>query len=157
VQTYYDWQKTHPEFLESITHGKILADAEVADKLYQRALGYVVNATKLYRQDDGSVLQVPYQIEHPPDTGGSFALAAQPAAQALARQARDRRGRRRRERDGRHDRGSADRAADAAARSGATEVGLMIALIRGPWRPAIDGFAGAASAPSNWSSAAAAN
>jgi hypothetical protein len=71
VQTYYDWQKAHPEFLESITRGKILADAEVADKLYQRALGYVVNATKLYRQDDGLLLQVPYQIEHPPDTAAA--------------------------------------------------------------------------------------
>jgi hypothetical protein len=28
----------------------------------------LVGAIKLYRQDDGSVLQVPYQIEHPPDT-----------------------------------------------------------------------------------------
>jgi hypothetical protein len=36
--------------------------------LYERACGYVVNATKLYRQDDGSVLQVPFTIEHPPDT-----------------------------------------------------------------------------------------
>jgi hypothetical protein len=34
--------------------GKMLADAEVA--------------VKLYRQDDGSVLQVPFTIEHPPDT-----------------------------------------------------------------------------------------
>jgi hypothetical protein len=57
VQTYYDWQKAHPEFLESITRGKILADAEVADKLY--------------RQDDGLLLQVPYQIEHPPDTAAA--------------------------------------------------------------------------------------
>jgi hypothetical protein len=46
----------------------MLADAEVAAKLYERACGYVVNAVELYRQDDGSVLQVPYQIEHPPDT-----------------------------------------------------------------------------------------
>jgi hypothetical protein len=36
--------------------------------LYERACGYVVNATKLYRQDDGGVLQVPFTIEHPPDT-----------------------------------------------------------------------------------------
>jgi hypothetical protein len=59
---------TKPEFSQAIARGKILADAEVANKLYQRALGYVVNATKLYRQDDGSVLQVPFTIEHPPDT-----------------------------------------------------------------------------------------
>jgi hypothetical protein len=36
--------------------------------LYERACGYVVNATKRYRQDDGSVLQVPFTIEHPADT-----------------------------------------------------------------------------------------
>jgi hypothetical protein len=46
----------------------MLADAEVAAKLYERACGYVVNAVKFYRQDDGTILQVPYQIEHPPDT-----------------------------------------------------------------------------------------
>jgi hypothetical protein len=59
VQTYYDWQKAHPEFLESIMRGKILADAEVASKLHQRACGYTVSAVKLYRQDDGSVLRIP--------------------------------------------------------------------------------------------------
>lgn len=68
VRTVYDWKRTKPEFSQAIARGKILADAEVANKLYQRALGYVVNATKLYRQDDGSVLQVPFTIEHPPDT-----------------------------------------------------------------------------------------
>jgi hypothetical protein len=39
--------------------------------LYERACGYVVNATKLYRQDDGGVLQVPFTIEHPPDTAAA--------------------------------------------------------------------------------------
>jgi hypothetical protein len=68
VRTIYDWKRTKPEFSQAITRGKILADAEVAEKLFQRACGYVVSAVKLYRQDDGSVLQVPYQIEHPPDT-----------------------------------------------------------------------------------------
>jgi hypothetical protein len=68
VRTIYDWKRTKPEFSQAIMRGKILADAEVANKLYERACGYVVNAVKLYRQDDGSVLQVPYQIEHPPDT-----------------------------------------------------------------------------------------
>jgi hypothetical protein len=48
--------------------GKIFADAQVASKLYERACGYVVNATKLCRQDDHSVLQVPFTIEPPPDT-----------------------------------------------------------------------------------------
>ena len=68
VRTVYDWKRTKPEFSQAIARGKIFADAQVAAKLYERACGYVVNATKLYRQNDGSVLQVPYQIEHPPDT-----------------------------------------------------------------------------------------
>ena len=68
VRTVYDWKRTKLEFSQAIARGKIFADAQVAAKLYERACGYVVHATKLYRQDDGSVLQVPYQIEHPPDT-----------------------------------------------------------------------------------------
>jgi hypothetical protein len=66
--TIHEWKRTRPDFSDAITRGKMLADAEVAAKLYERACGYVVNAVKLYRQDDGSVLQVPYQIMHPPDT-----------------------------------------------------------------------------------------
>ena len=68
VRTVYDWRRTKPEFSQAIARGKIFADAQVAAKLYERACGYVVNATKLYRQDDGSVLRVPFTIEHPPDT-----------------------------------------------------------------------------------------
>jgi hypothetical protein len=62
--TIHEWKRTRPDFSDAITRGKMLADAEVGAKLYERACGYVVSAVKLYRQDDGSVLQVPYQIEH---------------------------------------------------------------------------------------------
>ncbi len=34
------WKKAHKEFCESIKKGKDIADANVADRLYQRALGY---------------------------------------------------------------------------------------------------------------------
>lgn len=34
------WKKDHPEFSESIKKGKTQADADVADRLYQRAMGY---------------------------------------------------------------------------------------------------------------------
>lgn len=34
------WKSTHPKFMESIKKGKMLADAEVAEKLYRRATGY---------------------------------------------------------------------------------------------------------------------
>ena len=33
------WKKTHPEFLRSIIEGRDVADAKVANALYQRALG----------------------------------------------------------------------------------------------------------------------
>ena len=38
--TLNNWKHEHPEFLESIRRGKLVADAEVAEKLYQRATGF---------------------------------------------------------------------------------------------------------------------
>lgn len=38
--TINNWKNDYPEFLESIKRGKAQADSEVADRLYQRALGY---------------------------------------------------------------------------------------------------------------------
>lgn len=39
-QTINNWKKSHPEFFESLKAGKIKADIEVADRLYQRATGF---------------------------------------------------------------------------------------------------------------------
>jgi hypothetical protein len=38
--TINNWKKAHPEFMESIKKGKIIADAEVAHSLHKRAIGY---------------------------------------------------------------------------------------------------------------------
>jgi transcriptional regulator with XRE-family HTH domain len=38
--TINNWKLRYPEFMESIKRGKQIADANVADKLYQRATGY---------------------------------------------------------------------------------------------------------------------
>jgi len=38
--TINNWKTAHPEFLESIKKGKTIADGNVADRLYQRALGF---------------------------------------------------------------------------------------------------------------------
>lgn len=38
--TINNWKIAHPEFLESIKKGKIIADAEVAHSLHKRAKGY---------------------------------------------------------------------------------------------------------------------
>lgn len=40
-QTLNAWKHEFPEFLESITRGKLFADAQVAESLYKRATGYV--------------------------------------------------------------------------------------------------------------------
>lgn len=38
--TLNNWKSKHPEFLQSLREGKTVADAEVAERLYQRAMGY---------------------------------------------------------------------------------------------------------------------
>lgn len=61
------WKKEVPEFLKSITQGKADADANVADRLYQRAMGYTHKAVKIF-QFEGQPLIVPYEEHYPPDT-----------------------------------------------------------------------------------------
>ena len=77
--TIYEWQKVHPEFSEAIKHGKTLADANVADRLYQRAMGYTHDAVKIYpeggaKDDKGNQtpLLVPYKEHYPPDTAAAI-------------------------------------------------------------------------------------
>lgn len=43
--TINNWKIAHPEFLESCKDGKIKADAEVANSLYKRAIGYQYRET----------------------------------------------------------------------------------------------------------------
>jgi len=66
-QTLNAWKKAHPKFLESITLGKDLADAEVAEKLYRRALGYSHPEDKIFN-DSGNPMIVPTVKHYPPDT-----------------------------------------------------------------------------------------
>ena len=65
------WKKTHPQFLISIREGKVSADANVADALYNRALGYS------HKQDhisnfQGDITITPTTKHYPPDTGAAF-------------------------------------------------------------------------------------
>jgi hypothetical protein len=76
--TINNWKIAHPEFFESIKKGKTLADANVADRLYQRAMGYTHDAVKIFpsggetEDSDGNKVKgpliVPYQEHYPPDT-----------------------------------------------------------------------------------------
>ena len=68
VQTLNKWKKDYPEFLESLKKGKNIADANVASRLYNRAIGYDCKATK-FATSEGKITDSKEYIEHyPPDT-----------------------------------------------------------------------------------------
>ncbi|UOO89117.1 helix-turn-helix domain-containing protein [Vitreoscilla massiliensis] len=60
------WKKEHPEFCKSIKKGKLIADAEVADKLYNRATGYDAPDTDI-RVIDQKIVETPIIKHYPPD------------------------------------------------------------------------------------------
>lgn len=61
------WKQRHAGFSESIARGKLLADAEVAEKLFHRAKGYSHEAVKIFN-NQGVEMVVPYTEHYPPDT-----------------------------------------------------------------------------------------
>lgn len=65
--TFQTWKKKHPELLESITRGKTQADAEVADRLYQRAKGYSHPEEKIFN-NNGEIVRAETVKHYPPDT-----------------------------------------------------------------------------------------
>ena len=67
-QTLNSWKNKHPEFLESLTRGKVSADAKVAQSLYHRALGYEHKET-ITATFQGKITDTMEVIKHyPPDT-----------------------------------------------------------------------------------------
>lgn len=78
VDTVYEWKSVHCEFSEAIKRGKTLADANVADRLYQRAMGYSHDAVKIFpdggKDEKGNKepLVVPYTEHYPPDTAAAI-------------------------------------------------------------------------------------
>jgi DNA-binding XRE family transcriptional regulator len=65
-QTINQWKKDHPEFLESIKKGKEIADANVASKLYHRAIGYEHPEDKIFN-NNGEEMIVPTIKHYAPD------------------------------------------------------------------------------------------
>jgi hypothetical protein len=66
-----NWQNRHPEFRAALVAGREMADAEVADKLYHRALGYKHKETKVFCNSDGEVTKVTIDKHYPPDTAAA--------------------------------------------------------------------------------------
>ena len=65
--TLNSWKQKHPEFLSSLRAGKIEADMQVANSLFKRATGYVVEVEKIMgRGEDRKVVKLNVAVE--PDT-----------------------------------------------------------------------------------------
>ncbi|MBY5948781.1 hypothetical protein [Photobacterium rosenbergii] len=62
--TIKNWAKKHPDFAAARKQGKVVADAEVASKLFERATGCKVRKQKVLSNGD----IVEYQEEIPPET-----------------------------------------------------------------------------------------
>jgi len=62
------WKIEHPTFSESIKQGKLQADSEIANSLYNRAKGFEVPAVKIFCDSkSGGVTEAPFMEYYPPD------------------------------------------------------------------------------------------
>jgi transposase-like protein len=71
--TINNWKKKHQDFSLALKKGKTLADAEVADRLYQRAMGFEHDSEEIKLMYDKETNQqvverVPIRKIYPPDT-----------------------------------------------------------------------------------------
>jgi len=66
-QTINNWKKEDVQFFESLKRGKEIADAEVAEKLYQRAIGYSHPEEKIF-QYEGGIIRADTTKHYAPDT-----------------------------------------------------------------------------------------
>lgn len=66
-KTLNNWKTEHDEFLQSLKVGKLMADAEVSNSLFHRALGYSHDDVDI-RVLDGRIVQTPLIKHYPPDT-----------------------------------------------------------------------------------------
>ena len=74
IATIHHWKLVHEEFFDSIKVGKKPADERVKRSLYNRAVGYTYETTKIFNGHNGVVV-VPYKEHVPPDvTVGQFWL-----------------------------------------------------------------------------------
>lgn len=67
VSTIYEWQANHKTFSDALKSGKMMADAEVADKLYHRALGYSHEEVKLATHEGSFTDERVITKHYPPD------------------------------------------------------------------------------------------
>jgi len=68
----HEWKKVYPEFSESLKKGKTLADANVGQRLYERALGFEHDSEEIkvvsMGKEGSEIERVPIRKIYPPDT-----------------------------------------------------------------------------------------
>lgn len=68
-ETVVSWRKRHPAFRAAILASREIADATVADRLYNRAMGYSHPAVKIFMPPGATEpVYAPYTEHYPPDT-----------------------------------------------------------------------------------------
>lgn len=67
VDSIHEWKKVHTAFSDSIKSGKSQADSDVADRLYQRAMGYEHKDVDI-RVVEGQIVQTEIMKHYPPDS-----------------------------------------------------------------------------------------
>lgn len=60
------WKHDFPEFCKSLKAGKMQADAEIAESLFNRARGYVAPDLDI-KMYEGEIIETPYMKHYPPD------------------------------------------------------------------------------------------
>ncbi len=77
VITLSRWKQNYPEFRQAIARGGVVADANVAESLYHRAIGYEHLATKIFMPPGAEEpVYAPYVEHYPPDTHAALAWLA---------------------------------------------------------------------------------
>lgn len=66
-RTINTWKHRHKAFASALQDGKLAADARVAERLYERALGYSHPEEKLF-QHEGKIIRAETVRHYPPDT-----------------------------------------------------------------------------------------
>lgn len=74
IATLMEWKNVYPDFSEAEKHGKMVADSNVANALYDRALGFTTQNTKFrVNKNTQELEEYTETTQHPPDTGAAMA------------------------------------------------------------------------------------
>jgi hypothetical protein len=67
-RTLDNWLRTHPAFASAVRDGRAIADAAIARRLFQRAMGYDYGTSRIFVHR-GKALTMPHTVHLPPDIG----------------------------------------------------------------------------------------